>query len=44
VPKARVRLDKDTVTDEQHVSEEVRKDRGPCECSILALPMASAGA
>jgi uncharacterized protein (TIGR02271 family) len=27
VPKERVRLDKDTVTDEQHVSEEVRKEQ-----------------
>ena len=27
VPKERVRLDKDTVTDEQQVSEEVRKEQ-----------------
>jgi uncharacterized protein (TIGR02271 family) len=27
VPKERVRMDKDTVTDERHVSEEVRKER-----------------
>ncbi|HEX8053711.1 MAG TPA: DUF2382 domain-containing protein, partial [Thermoleophilaceae bacterium] len=27
VPKERVRLDKDTVVDEQSVSEEVRKER-----------------
>jgi uncharacterized protein (TIGR02271 family) len=27
VPKERLRLDKDTVTDEQHVSEEVRKEQ-----------------
>ena len=27
VPKERVRLEKDTVTDEQHVSDEVRKER-----------------
>ena len=27
VPKERVRLDKETVTEEQHVSEEVRKEQ-----------------
>ncbi len=27
VPKERVRLDKDTVTDEREISEEVRKER-----------------
>ena len=27
VPKERVRLDKDTVTDEQQISEEVRKEQ-----------------
>jgi stress response protein YsnF len=27
VPKERVRLDKETVTDERHVSEEVRKEQ-----------------
>jgi len=27
VPKERVRLEKDTVTDQQQVSEEVRKER-----------------
>ena len=44
VPKERVRLDKDTVTDEREVSEEVRKEQIETEGLDQGRSSASSGA